>query len=788
MPSFTFLAADTPLAKSYRLDPQGKLVKESYPHVAEFTSHTEEYETLQELSVGIQRAANAGWCLLKGELQRKLVSESRAGSTDQNSMTRWVCLDFDRLPMGVTIEQAMNYLGLGHISHITQYSASQGIEHNRGDTGHVFLLLTDEQHPAALKQWLISLNLRTECLRSRLELTKTNNAISWPLDISTCQNDKLLYLAPPILASGIAPFAGDRIVLAERSTQYLDPGTLYIPSAEENRNAMNKALDALRAQRGLPERKWATQIHKGSGLEVLTKPDRATMTGLRSERGFTYFNLNGGDSWGYYHPDDSPEIIRNFKGEPYYTTKELLPEYWAQRQARLAETGTPDSTAPVILAFRDFRTAVYYNGTWNPKTQGLELAKANSVEQLQHYLLENNRPKLESIPIWTLAYEPKNEARVDLANKRVNMFEPTVYMKQEVKKSLSMDGFPLIRRIIEHAVSREEVTLDHFLNWVACIFTKRLRTQTSWVLHGVQGTGKGLLVNKVLIPLLGMNNVAVRRMADIEDRFNGFMEFASLVVVDEAKISDSRISSMLMANLKNMITEPEISVRKMFAQAYNVPNYCNFMFLSNETTPVHIETSDRRHNVGEYRKEKLGITDEEVASIINELPAFANYLHSREANEQQARTVLITKDRAEIMAASTNSIETTAQAILNGNLEFFWDALPAGDPGLLGPEQQALFESYQYLVRSALKEPEHKVTRDELRTLFAYNIGDVPRTPAKFTLFLSHHRITLEPIWRDNKPVRGMTIYWKAPEEWLKQRLEETERPKPILRNISCKQ
>ena len=122
------------------------------------------------------------------------------------------------------------------------------------------------------------------------------------------------------------------------------------------------------------------------------------------------------------------------------------------------------------------------------------------------------------------------------------------------------------------------------------------------------------------------------------------------------------------------------------------------------------------------------------------------------------------------------------------SLEFFWDALPAGDPGLLGPEQQALFESYQYLVRSALKEPEHKVTRDELRTLFAYNIGDVPRTPAKFTLFLSHHRITLEPIWRDNKPVRGMTIYWKAPEEWLKQRLEETERPKPILRSISCKQ
>jgi hypothetical protein len=41
---------------------------------------------------------------------------------------------------------------------------------------------------------------------------------------------------------------------------------------------------------------------------------------MKMERGFVYFNLNGGDSWAYYHPIDNPTFIRNFKGEPMYRT------------------------------------------------------------------------------------------------------------------------------------------------------------------------------------------------------------------------------------------------------------------------------------------------------------------------------------------------------------------------------------------------------------------------------------------------------------------------------------
>jgi len=53
------------------------------------------------------------------------------------------------------------------------------------------------------------------------------------------------------------------------------------------------------------------------------------------------------------------------------------------------------------------------------------------------------------------------------------------------------------------------------------------------------------------------------------------------------------------------------------------------------------------------------------------------------------------------------------------------------------------------------------IARDELRTMFDYCVGNVPTTPNKFTSLLKHHRIHLEPVWVNNKTVRGMKVQWQ---------------------------
>lgn len=803
MPKITFLEADQPLVKSYSLDGTGKLTKDSYPRVWEFTSHSYDVECLQDLYDLMRGAAKQGWCLLKGDLQRPLVRESRAGSTDPNSTTRIICLDFDRLGSIKSIEEAMALLDLEGYSYIVQYSASYGVEPEKGCTAHVFILLSGPAQPASLKQWLISLNLKVAALRDRVELTSTNNALSWALDVSTCQNDKLIYIAPPALGAGVTTeFTGERIQLVSKAKAVLDPATLPIPTVEENRAASSKLLDALRTTKGLPARSWGVKVEKTTGLEVLNKPDASTMTGMKRERGFTYFNLNGGDSWGYYHPDDSPEVVRNFKGEGNYLTSELLPEYWStvqlerasnalareQTKARL-ESGEIDASKKQVLVFRDFKSAIYYNGTWDPDTQHLQLARANSETQVQHFLKQNGLPEIDFIPVWNLIFDPQSDVRVDPVARTLNTFEPSVYMKQEYTPVDSLDQCPIIKKIIGNAVAYDPALQGHYVNWLACAYRYRDRNQTSWVLHGIQGTGKGLLVNKILIPLFGITNVVVKRMEELEDQFNGYAESAIIVALDEAQISESRKSRMVMANLKNMITEPQVSVRKMYTASYTVPNHCNFMFLSNQPDPVTVEARDRRFNVGEFRTEKLVLTDDELDSLTAELVHFANYLMTIDANRDQARTVMATEERDEMIATSTNSIDATAQALIEGDIAFFWDALPAGAMGVLGPDQQMLYDTYSLLVHKALstKDGAQRFTRDELRVLFTYNVGDIPRTPAKFTSLLRHHRISLKPMRVDGHAtvVRGFEVQWKAEASWLKERLDEMQKKMPALRLVS---
>ena len=78
----------------------------------------------------------------------------------------------------------------------------------------------------------------------------------------------------------------------------------------------------------------------------------------------------------------------------------------------------------------------------------------------------------------------------------------------------------------------------------------------------------------------------------------------------------------------------------------------------------------------------------------------------------------------------------------------------------------------------------HRITRDELRVLFAYNVGDVPKTPAKFTSMLRHHRVHLRVLRVNGAPCRGVEIIWKKEASWLKERLSELKEKMPPLKAV----
>lgn len=764
-----FLKADQPIVKTYHKDPvSGDLTKNSYPFVYEFTSFEEEVNSLTEFEAALQKHSKLGHCLLKGQLARPLVNESRAGATDKNAKTIWMCLDLDGVKNYQTVDLFLNEIGLGEVSYILQWSSSMGIENEQGFRCHIFIILSQETHPQILKHYLTHQNLVAPNLVAQLTLTKTNNAIRYPLDITTCQNDKLLYIAPPKITGALVdPYSTSRISLVKKSK---DEATLstQIPSVDTLRQLGEDLIDKLRETDRLPRRKRMAKYAFNGTTEYLANPERATITSRKIERDFVYLNLNGGDSWGYYHPVDNPMFIHNFKGEPVYRTKDLLPEYWAELSNNGVAQFAYGNAGPkrLYLAFRDFKTSCYYNGIYEKETGRLTLAQAKSEGQLRHFMTQHGQPLGEFIPDWDIIFDPENPVIVDPVKQIVNTYQASEYVGQEIKNITTVP--PVTRKIIDHALGGDPATTDHFINWLACVVQFRTRTGTAWVLQGTQGTGKGLLYHRILSPIMGPTNCATRRMEELDSQFTDFMENKFLVFIDEIESGRALYFNKIVAKLKNLIVEPTISIRRLYQGAFESKNRSNMIFASNKATPVEVAPDDRRFNVGMYQKNRLNISDVELDTLTSELPDFYSFLMTYPADTDRARFPINNEARRTLIDISRTSFDVVSDALLAGNISFFKDQLLEVEKEKILDAVTALkYGEYKNLVDRILAAPdkETKITREELNAMYNWCVGDIPTQPGKFTAMLKHYRIYLAPIWKDGKTMRGLEVNWKINED-----------------------
>lgn len=778
--NYIYLNGTLPLTKSYVKHPDGSITKTSYPHAYKFTSHHETCKNLPDLLAQMNKHAALGHCMLKGEITKPLVSESRAGSTTSSGTTHWLCFDIDGLPETVTattsdgvtttvpftVEDFMRLIGLGDVSYILQWSASYGIE-NWAIRCHVIVLLKTPVSAPLIKQWLINLNHTVERLKESQGLTKTGNSLTWPLDITACQNDKLIYIAPPVLKGMKNPLGKTpRISLVKKDKDfYVFP--IATPTAK-NRALTDARILELRAAAGLPPRKLTYRVVGGD--EVLVKPDSCDATEIKQERGYVYFNINGGDSWGYYHPEDNPDYIFNFKGEPTYLTKELLPDYWKSLQGaghRVASTGL------TYLAFSDRLTGTYWRGTYDTANDVLDINPAKTLILLEHFAKQNGIIIGDYVPEWDMTFDPHDNVRVDFVNQTINTFQLTTYMKAVAKKVPKCP--PTIFRIIHHALGGDADITEHFMNWVAFILQERDRTLTSWVLHGVEGTGKGILMDKILRPIFGFSQTTVRRMEEFKQPYNGYMKQCFIVFVDEVQTSVLMDESGVAANMRNFVTEPIITIRNMFSAPVECRNYTNWIVASNKADPVSIPKNDRRTNVAKYQKAKFYPTDADLAKwpadklrIESELQAFHDYLLGYAVDKTAAATPMDTEDRNTLISISENAIDTVAGALLDGHMDFFLDQLPTSGAyktntlslNKVEEYRKALFE---ILNRADALTGKVNIARDELRTLFEYTVGKIPESPNKFTSLLKHHRIHVKKVWDGSagKTVNGISCEFK---------------------------
>lgn len=775
MTTLYFLEAAVPLTKT--ITPTHKL---PYPLVKNFTSHAEEVTTPVEFFKAVQKHAAKNHCLLKGTLTRPLTKEPRANTTRSNDETEWVCLDFDRFETH-DIEEQLAAMDLGDVSYVLQYSASHGLPENEGTvSAHVFMLLSEAVQAPALKSWLMGQNL--SLFRDELRLSRDKNQLSWPLDITTCQNDKLLYVAKPVFKGCDDPLEASRIQFITKPLPTIPVERLAERHMDALKNEARDALNKLRKAEGLKPRVAGTSWV--SGKEVLNKPTVASVTGIKDAGDWIRLNLNGGDSWAYCHPKENFELIYDFKSDSWYKTKELLPEYYQDLKSQQEElNATPTEEGDLILAFRDLRTASYFNGFWNPGERKLELYPAKNETQLDHWMRSHGRTIGDFIPVWDMSYNPREDWTVDEDAHRINTFQTTPYFYVEPQ---SNDKWPTILKIICHMLGEDRAErtelVEHFLNWFAAIFQREFKPLTAFVCHGNEGTGKGYFANKIAAVLLGHTNFTSKTVGDIEDTFNAFLANKLFCFVDEVDVDDFREKGRVTARLRNWITEPTFSIRDMRKVAADMPNYVSFLFSSNRPQPVFIPQSDRRYNVGNFQAHKLPRPDDNA--VENELLSFAEFLAAYKVNRDKANTPLHTEERQNIQNISLTSAEETAKTIVSGDLGSLWLARTderllreSGVVNAVTQNAQAYNVLIDRLIQEALVDTNGVITRDELLVLFQYNVGGVPTSPNKFTSFLRHKSITTKRLRKNGELVYGMEVKWKL-EDWFMEELRGQKQTK----------
>ena len=791
-----------------------------YPLVTKVDSHHIDVDNINEMYSAIKDQAALGHCLLKGDLKKPLENESRKGQSNRNAYSGLLVLDIDNLnlpQMGFSnspltklhIEHISNIIiaelptELHDVSFIAQASASFGMKPTY--SLHLFFMLSVPMPPASIKLWLQHTNHSSELFESQIDLSVNGQSLKYALDTSVADNSKLIFIAPPTFINGaVNPFQDDdnRTTLVTKGQETLDLAALMSGiSREICFEASKRKKDELRKDAGMSRKRERIQRAQVNYKmeEILTNPDKVSIAVSDDTASpFIRCNINGGDSNAYYFNLDAPTYMYNFKDEPIFEIEKADPDFYLSIFEMYEEKINEKGQARKPIAIRDFYTDVFYAGLYDPDRNQFDsdypLTPLNK-NSIEGFMLSHGRPAPDFVPDAKVVFDPtQTKDAVQLTNMpfSINMYRQTDLMLNAVGPDRPLtigegialkDSCPTIYKIIHHMLGNGDEEFERLINWIAYIFQTKQKTGVSWVLTGVQGTGKGLFYSRILRPLFGNAHVPMKALQNIEEQFNHYMRTALFLVVDEFHMgSASQGATKIADKLKNQITEPTQTIRGMRSNQHEVPSYTNFVFLTNRLDAVNLEEAqDRRYNIGPRQEVALKDAHPEVVenldAIEEELPLLAGILSTFKYSKLLATNSVANDAKSEMRRVSMSVFEEFCEAIKQGEIRYFADVLEIDASALMNGGE---IMNAQRFVKSWIADCQKEYSMapaEHLRTVFQA-LTEQRVNNKEFSKKLDRNNLKTARkrevgAGRDASPIRGVQIYWKVDKE-TKQELIDT--------------
>jgi hypothetical protein len=158
--------------------------------------------------------------------------------------------------------------------------------------------------------------------------------------------------------------------------------------------------------------------------------------------------------------------------------------------------------------------------------------------------------------------------------------------------------FRLLLRLVPNRAARR-----YALQWLAHLAQHpdvKMHVSLAFWSHE-QGVGKNLLF-ECMTAIIGAAHSTVIGQETLSSTFNGWANRKVLVIGDEVSKSDRRQDT---DKLKGLVTGTTVYINEKYQPAREVPNFLNFIFLSNHHDALFLDDTDRRYFVWEITADRL---------------------------------------------------------------------------------------------------------------------------------------------------------------------------------------
>lgn len=240
------------------------------------------------------------------------------------------------------------------------------------------------------------------------------------------------------------------------------------------------------------------------------------------------------------------------------------------------------------------------------------IRKGDAVTQrpgdLEHWMRNENKSDVVTIgkttkEVKTFLYKAWSEECTEIEEYSGLTFLPGEAQKTEDNKFNLWAGAFFVPRIpgdcslIENHIkdvwcSGDELVYNWVISWLASIFQRpQFKPPTAIALLGAQGTGKSIIFEHGIARILGPYFGTSADRDDIVGRWSGHLVGKLLWVAEESLFAGDKRA---MNKLKSRISSNTVDVEYKGLDKFAIPSFTRFVFTSNQTHALNLESDDRR--------------------------------------------------------------------------------------------------------------------------------------------------------------------------------------------------